>query len=467
MLLLSAGKQSSQKKIEGRVYMRIDGRKKDEIRPVKITRNFLKYAEGSVLLEIGDTRVLCAATVDENVPPWMRGEQRGWVTAEYSLLPRSTYRRNVREAARGRVAGRTHEIQRLIGRALRGVTDLAALGERTIWLDCDVLQADGGTRTASITGAFIALVDALHKLYKEGKVGAIPLKDYIAAISVGLVAGKALLDLSYEEDSRADVDLNVVMTGSGKLIEVQGTAEGEAFSREELNQLLDLAGKGINVLISKQKHSLGGLAPEFKNAPRKKRLILATKNEGKVEEIKKLLSALPLKIFSLKDIRELPSVDESGVTFKENAILKAETISKLTGEMVLADDSGLEVKALNGKPGIYSARFAGEEATDERNNALLLKLMQDLSLSEREARFVCVMALSVPGKKTYTVEGICRGTITTAPRGDHGFGYDPLFIPEGEEKTFAELDQGSKNEISHRGRALRKIQSLLEDLFLS
>ncbi|MGI5875936.1 MAG: ribonuclease PH [Dethiobacteria bacterium] len=444
--------------------MRINGRKNDEMRPVKVTRNLLKYAEGSVLIEIGDTKVICAATVEESVPPWMRGEQRGWVTAEYSLLPRSTHSRSVREASRGRIAGRTHEIQRLIGRALRGVTDLEALGERTIWLDCDVLQADGGTRTASITGAFIALVDALHYLHKEGKVNKNPIKDYVAAVSVGFVEGHTMLDLSYEEDSKADVDLNVVMNGSGELIEVQGTAEGKAFSREDLNHLLDLASEGINELIAIQKQSLGELAPKIKSAPKKKKLVLATRNDGKIEEIKRLLSTFPLEIYSLKDFKDLPPVEENGATFLENATLKAEIISDLIGEMVLADDSGLEVDFLGGKPGVYSARFAGKEATDEKNNALLLKMMENVPLPERGARFVCVMALSIPGKKTLTVEGTCRGKIATAPRGNLGFGYDPLFIPEKEKKTFAEMDQESKNKISHRGQALQKIQTLLDDL---
>jgi len=228
--------------------IRADGRRPDQLRPVQITRNVNMYAEGSVLIEVGNTRVLCTATVEDKVPTFLRGTGEGWITAEYSMLPRATAERNPREAARGKIGGRTHEIQRLIGRALRAVVDLKALGERTIWIDCDVLQADGGTRSASITGAFIALADALRKI--EGvDVG---VKEYLAAVSVGIVNGEVLLDLDYGEDSTAEVDFNVVMTQSGQLVEVQGTAEGRPFSRAEMEQLLNLAEKGIRELMDMQ-----------------------------------------------------------------------------------------------------------------------------------------------------------------------------------------------------------------------
>ncbi|HHT46982.1 MAG TPA: ribonuclease PH [Firmicutes bacterium] len=240
--------------------MRSYGRKNEELRQVRITRNYLKYAEGSALIEMGNTKVICAASVEEGVPSWMKGEQRGWVTAEYSLLPRSTHQRNVRDAVRGRVSGRTFEIQRLIGRSLRAVINLESLGERTVWLDCDVLQADGGTRAAAITGAFVALADAMEYLHSGEKIYRFPLTDFVAAISVGMVKGEALLDLSFEEDSRADVDMNIVMTGGGKLVEIQGTAEGKTFSRQELNVLLDLGVKGIQQLISKQRAVLGKIS---------------------------------------------------------------------------------------------------------------------------------------------------------------------------------------------------------------
>lgn len=237
---------------------RIDGRSMDEMRVVKITRNYLKYAEGSVLIEIGNTKVICAATVEEKVPPFMKGSGEGWITAEYSLLPRSTQTRNIREAAKGKITGRTHEIQRLIGRAMRSVVDLKALGERTIWLDCDVLQADGGTRTAAITGAFIAMVDAVNTIYKQDK--AFPVRDFLAAISVGVIGNETALDLCYEEDSHAAVDMNLVMTGSGTFVEVQGTGEKSDFSRKQLNEMLDYGEKGIHALIDYQKDILGPLA---------------------------------------------------------------------------------------------------------------------------------------------------------------------------------------------------------------
>ena len=235
--------------------MRADGRKADELRKLKITRNYLKTAEGSVLIEFGDTRVLCTATVENSVPPFLKGKGTGWVTAEYAMLPRSSGQRIARE--RNKVGGRTHEIQRLIGRSLRSVVDMKSLGERTVLIDCDVIQADGGTRTASITGAYIALVDGLRRARKQGMISMIPVTDYLAAISVGIVDGKPLLDLCYTEDSSAAVDMNLVMTGKGGIVEVQGTAEGEPFSKAELAKLLALGEKGIKALIKKQQDLLG------------------------------------------------------------------------------------------------------------------------------------------------------------------------------------------------------------------
>lgn len=238
--------------------IRYDDRQFDQLRPVTLQRGFTRYAEGSVLATFGDTVVLCNATVEEGVPPFMRGEGKGWVTAEYSMLPRSTQTRNSRESARGKVGGRTHEIQRLIGRALRAVIDFDLLGERTIRLDCDVLQADGGTRTASITGAYVALVEAVNKLIAEGKLSQSPLKDSLAAISVGIVDGNALLDLDYVEDSKAEVDMNFVITGTGTFVEVQGTAESEPFTSEQLDEMRALAVKGCADLTLIQCKALEG-----------------------------------------------------------------------------------------------------------------------------------------------------------------------------------------------------------------
>lgn len=240
--------------------MRIDGRQVDELRPIKITAPYIKHAEGSVLIEVGDTKVICTASLEERVPPFMKGQGKGWVTAEYAMLPRATQVRNQRESAKGKLTGRTMEIQRLIGRALRSVVDLDKLGERTITLDCDVIQADGGTRTTSITGAFVAMVLAIHKVCQEKQLAVFPVKDFLASVSVGVVNGTPYLDLKYEEDSAAKVDMNVVMTGSGQFVEVQGTGEEAPFSRDELDTLLALAQKGIQDMIAVQIEALGPIA---------------------------------------------------------------------------------------------------------------------------------------------------------------------------------------------------------------
>jgi ribonuclease PH len=238
---------------------RTDGRLPTELRPTRITPSFTMHAEGSVLIEVGRTRVICTASIEDRVPPFLRNTGKGWVTAEYGMLPRATSTRTQREASAGKVGGRTQEIQRLIGRSLRSVTRLPDLGERTIWIDCDVIQADGGTRTASITGGFVALVLALKHMRSKGMIRAIPVSDYVAAISVGVVNGTPVLDLAYDEDSSADVDMNVVKTGEGQFIEVQGTAEGLPFERRALDSLLDLADTGIQELVAMQKSVVGDL----------------------------------------------------------------------------------------------------------------------------------------------------------------------------------------------------------------
>jgi ribonuclease PH len=239
--------------------MRPDGRRFDELRKITISRNYLKTAEGSVLIEMGETKVICTASIEDKVPMFLRDKKKGWITAEYSMLPRATSVRTSRESAIGRVGGRTHEIQRLIGRTMRSVVDLKALGERTIWLDCDVIQADGGTRTASITGAFVALKSAIEYALENKIIETDPILDYVTAVSVGIVDGEPRLDLSYLEDSTAEVDMNIVMTGSGKFIEIQGTAETDPFDRDQLLRLLDLAGSGIKEIISLQKNALNTL----------------------------------------------------------------------------------------------------------------------------------------------------------------------------------------------------------------
>lgn len=237
--------------------MRTNERKNDELRKIKITRDYLKFAEGSCLIEIGNTKVVCSASVEKGVPPFLRGKGEGWITAEYGMLPRSCKSRIPRESSKGRPGGRTHEIQRLIGRSLRTVVDMKKLGERTIWLDADVIQGDGGTRCASITGSFIALCDALLKLKKDKVISEIPIRDFVAAVSVGCIGNEALLDLDYGEDSGADVDMNIIMTGRGKFVEIQGTAEKEPFDDEIMHKMIDTAKNGIKELIARQKKLVG------------------------------------------------------------------------------------------------------------------------------------------------------------------------------------------------------------------
>lgn len=253
-------KLSTKRKV---IDLRIDGRDASQLRPAKITRNFIRSAEGSVLIEMGNTKVICTATVEESVPPFKKNTGEGWVTAEYSMLPRATKTRNQRDISKLKLNGRSQEIQRLIGRSLRSVVNMRLLGERQIIIDCDVIQADGGTRTASITGSFVALVDACMKIKEAGLIEAIPISDYVAAISVGLSEEGALLDLCYEEDSKAIVDMNVVMSGKGEFIEIQATGEKSPYTREQFNTLLDLAGKGIKTLIELQKNVLGDAADEI------------------------------------------------------------------------------------------------------------------------------------------------------------------------------------------------------------
>jgi ribonuclease PH len=239
--------------------MRIDNRQPDQLRPTRLTPNYLLHPEGSVLIEAGRTRVICTASVEDRVPPFLRSSGKGWITAEYGMLPRATSTRTQREASTGKVGGRTQEIQRLIGRALRSVARLTELGERTVWIDCDVIQADGGTRTAAITGGFVALALALQRLKEQEVIKRVPLDGYVAATSVGIIGGQPMLDLAYEEDSRADVDMNVVQTGDGRFIEVQGTAEADPFGRDALDSMLTLAAHGIRALVALQRDIVGGI----------------------------------------------------------------------------------------------------------------------------------------------------------------------------------------------------------------
>ncbi len=439
---------------------RIDDRKNDQIRDIKITRDYTRYAEGSVLIEMGETKVICTASVEDKVPPFLRHSGTGWINAEYSMLPRSTHQRKIRESSRGKVDGRTQEIQRLIGRSIRSVIDLKKLGERTIWIDCDVIQADGGTRTASITGAFVAVVDALNKLHKSKSIKEIPVRNFVSAISVGIVNQEHVLDLCYEEDSNAQVDMNIIMTDKGEFVEVQGTGEERPFSRTDLNTLLELGEKGNKELIKAQRAALGEIADEILGMEYGDEVVIATNNAHKLEEIGAILEDFDYNIYSLKDV-DLGGIEivEDGKTFEHNALIKARTIAKMTKMIAISDDSGLEVDAIGKKPGVYSARFAGENATDEENRQKLIKSLVNIPASQRTARFVSAIAVVFPDGKEFVVRGTCEGTIGFEEKGKNGFGYDSLFIVNGYNKTFAEMPATIKNSISHRSNSLKLMKS--------
>ncbi|GAA0221927.1 ribonuclease PH [Metaclostridioides mangenotii] len=435
---------------------RIDGRSFDDIRPVKITRNYTKYAEGSVLIEMGETKVICTAYVEDKVPPFLRNTGKGWINAEYSMLPMSTKQRKIRDAVRGKLDGRTQEIQRFIGRSIRSVVDLDKIGERTIWVDCDVIQADGGTRTASITGAFVAVADAIYKMYKEKIIKEMPITSFVSAVSVGVVDQKYILDLCYEEDYKASVDMNIVMTNRGEFVEVQGAGEDKPFSKKDLYMLLEIAEIGNKELIKIQKEVLGEITEEIIGMEYGKEIVVATSNKNKLKEMNSILKGLDYNIYTLKDL-DLDKIEivEDGKTFEHNSLIKARRIAKETKMIVIADDSGLEVDALGGKPGIFSARFAGENATDEDNRKKLLEDLKDVPEGKRGAKFVSAIAVVFPDGKTFTVRGTCDGRIGFEEVGENGFGYDSLFIVDEYNKTFAEMSSDMKNTISHRAQALR------------
>ncbi len=428
--------------------MRFDGRREDELREIKLTPGYIENAYRSVLIEFGKTKVICTASVENKVPGWLKGSGQGWVSAEYSMIPGATDSRYQREVNKGKPSGRTQEIQRLIGRALRAVTDLKKMPDITIWIDCDVIQADGGTRTASVTGGFLALKMACQGLIAEGKITDDPIREHLAAVSVGLVNDRVVLDLPYIEDSAAQVDLNLVMTERGRFVEVQGTGEEHTFTRDELNLMLEYGEKGIQELIQIQKKSL-------------KKIVIASKNQGKIVEFKKILEPLGYQVYSSKDFPEIGEIEETGSTFRENALIKAKYVAEKTGMIALADDSGLEVEALGGAPGVYSARYAGVNASDEDNNNKILFQLQNIEEGERKGRYVSALALYDPEKKeAEIVEGTCDGIILEEKKGTGGFGYDPLFYLPGLGKTFAEIPLEIKNKISHRGKALEKLKKI-------
>ena len=436
--------------------MRTDGRQPDEKRPVKIDTDFVRTAYGSCLIATGNTRVICTASVEETVPPFLKGQGKGWVTADYAMLPASTGERKKRDGIKK--DGRSVEIQRLIGRALRQAVDLEKLGERTITLDCDVLEADGGTRTASITGAMVALTCAVDRLVREKKLLVSPVIHQVAAVSAGIVEDVPCLDLCYQEDSHAQVDMNFVMNEKGEFIELQGTGEGRAFTGTELETLMSYGAKGIRELMDAQREALGERAAQIAPKPL---LLAATGNEHKLRELRDMFRDF-YTIAPMTDAGFFGPIDENASTFAGNAAIKAEAVCEATGLPAIADDSGLEVDALDGEPGVHSARYAGEHGNDEANNDLLLSRLE--GKTDRSAAFRCALALKLPGKETMIAEGKCPGTILYERRGTGGFGYDPLFLYEPMGKTYAEMNETEKNGISHRARAAEKMREIMAAL---
>ena len=439
--------------------MRFDGRLPGEARPVSIQTNFVRTAAGSCLIATGNTRVICTASVEEGVPPFLKGKGQGWVTAEYAMLPASTGRRKQRDGIKK--DGRSVEIQRLIGRSLRQAIDLTKLGERTITLDCDVLEADGGTRTASITGAMVALTLAVDKLISEGKLLQSPIIHQVAAVSVGVVDDTPCCDLCYVEDSSAQVDMNLVMNEQGEFIELQGTGEGRAFTADELQSLLTYGKMGIEQLMAAQKEALGEAARHICPKPL---LVAATGNAHKLKELQHIFGEY-YNVVSMYAAGFNANIEENATTFAGNAAIKAEAVCEATGYPTIADDSGLTVEALDDEPGVYSARYAmmnGEGEGDKDNNNLLLRRMK--GKTRRQCAFQCAIALAIPGQPTRIAEGSCPGVLLEEERGTGGFGYDPLFLYEPLNKTFAEVNEEEKNAISHRARACEKMIAIMKEL---
>ncbi len=431
----------------------------DELRMVRILPDYTEMAAGSVLICCGRTRVICTASVQEGVPSFLRGRGKGWLTAEYAMLPGSTPQRKQRDGVKK--DGRGVEIQRLIGRSLRAACDLTRLGERTVYIDCDVIQADGGTRTAAITGAFAALCIAVDRLIEQGTLVDSPIIRQVAAVSVGVVDDVCTLDLEYAQDSRAQVDMNIVMTRDGRgnlgFVEVQGTGEGRSYTRAELDRLLALGEKGCLELMDAQREALGDRAGVICKKPR---LVLASNNFGKLKELRQLLGDR----FEVRSMRELgveTDVEETGQTFEENALIKAKALMDICHCATLADDSGLCVDQLGGRPGVHSARYCGVHGDDEANNQLLLKELADKP-KPHKAHYSAAVALCRPGREPVIAYGRCEGEIIGEYRGEGGFGYDPLFLSDDLGVTFAEADPEAKNGVSHRARAIRKLIGMLE-----
>lgn len=429
--------------------IRHTGRTPRELRNIQIKTNVFKYPEGSVVISFGDTEVICNATVQPQASKQAASGQ-GWISVEYNQLPRATGQRQSRKSP---AAAET--IAETIGKALRGVCDLSRLAEREIVIDCDVVQADGGTQSASLTGAFVALRLAVNRLLAQNELANDPIRENVAGVGVALLPdGTCVLDPDEYEEEQALVGMSLVMNEGGDFLSIQAFGADTSFSGNDLNELLHYGAVGIESLIASQKEALVDKTHEVPE----KTIVIATGNVGKAKEFAALFGAAGYEIKTLKDFPDLPDVAETGTTFEANARLKAETISQLIQQPVLADDSGLCVDALSGMPGVYSARFAGEQKSDAANNAKLLHELYDVPDEKRGAHFHCTLVFAAPQKDSLVVSADWYGRIGRIPRGDYGFGYDPLFIPDGMEKTSAELLPAEKNHLSHRGQAMAKLQ---------
>lgn len=431
----------------------------DTLRPVIIIPNYTEMAAGSVLIKCGRTQVLCTASVSESVPPFLKGKGKGWLTAEYAMLPGSTPERKSREILKR--DGRSVEIQRLIGRSLRSALNLDMLGERTITIDCDVLQADGGTRTASITGGFAALCLAIDKLIRNNVLFDSPIIKQVAAVSCGIVDDRKLLDLEYIEDSSAQADMNVVCaldnTGEIEFTELQITGEKRTIKRNELFELMDISEKGIRKLMEDQRKALGEAASCI---CRKPKLIVATGNFGKLKEFRTLLGDR-YDVLSAREAGAVMNAEETGETFSENALIKAKEVYDQMHCAVIADDSGLCVDALGGAPGVHSARYCGIHGDDAENRRVLFENLKDVPFDDRGAHFSCSIAMLRPGKEPIIAEGNTYGKITFEEKGTEGFGYDCMFLSDDLGMIFGEASPEQKNSVSHRARA---VKALMEQL---
>lgn len=423
----------------------------NKIRDLKITPNYLSGPDGSCLVEMGNTKIIVTAMIEDKVPFFLKGQGVGWLSAEYSMIPGSTQRRKPRDISRGKIDGRSQEIQRLIGRSLRSAIDLSLIGERTIWIDCDVISADGGTRTLSVTGGFVALKLAVNKYLKEKLIFANPIKRKVAAISLGKVYGRLMVDLDFNDDSKADVDMNIVMDEDHNIIEIQGTSEKSPLKIKELDELVKLSEETIDEIMKIVEDTV----------PSNNYLVLSTDNVHKIKEMESILSDIDLIVESKSDVglQDL-QVDEDQETLEGNARKKAEEISKLVGyKNVISDDTGLFVNALNGEPGVHSARYCGDH-DDKKNIEKILEKLQ--GKEDRSAYFQTSIALVEPNKEIKLFSGRIDGTIAYEERGEEGFGYDSVFIPNGYDKTFAELGEEEKNKISHRAIATENLKSYLK-----